>query len=304
MDAFPNGSGGMGIGENGNPSDSRSTSGGWALAHGFNQGEERTGVRRFSGHLGMSVLGPVRIGEVSQIGQRQAGARTIGAPMPRALLALLIIKKNSVVPMWQIVEELWREPPQSAVNIVRQYICKLRTMLNSFVPSSQIGTYSGGYDMTVDPGVLDSTIFEERISTGQGLLVVGRVDEAIQTLGEAVDLYRGPAYFDVERGAAVLIERVRLDELFVDALVTRARAQINVGELVGAIAALRWVVGHHPFREHPYMDLMKAFALDGRKADALAVYRRVRTLMIEELGLDVSQQMRDMERHVLLDELR
>ena len=76
----------------------------------------------------------------------------LGRGRHRALLALLLLNANEVVPTERLVDELWGErPPPTAANILQKYVHELRRLLGG----ERILTRGRGYEIRVGPGELD-----------------------------------------------------------------------------------------------------------------------------------------------------
>ena len=116
---------------------------------------------------------------------------------------------------------------------------------------------------------------------------------------EALALWCGSPYADLEFEPCVQAERTRLQELRLAALEERVEADLAAGrhaELVGELEAL---VREHPTREKPRAQLMLALYRSARQAEALAAYRAARRELTEQLGLEPGAELRRLERAIL-----
>jgi tetratricopeptide (TPR) repeat protein len=87
-------------------------------------------------------------------------------------------------------------------------------------------------------------------------------------------------------------ERLKATEL-------RIEADLAVGRHTQLVSELERLLAEHPARETLYAHLMLALYRSGRQADALDVYRRARTRLGEELGLEPSPRLRGLQSSVL-----
>jgi DNA-binding SARP family transcriptional activator len=68
---------------------------------------------------------------------------------------------------------------------------------------------------------------------------------------------------------------------------------------VGLVAELEALVAEHPLRERFRGQLMLALYGSGRQANALAAYQETRRVLVEELGIDPSPELRELEQAIL-----
>ena len=227
----------------------------------------------------------------------------LGGDKQRTLLALLLIHANRPLSSDRLIDELWGEqPPASAAKTLQVHISRLRKALGQ--PAGKNGdavvlTRERGYELRVDSDSVDALRFERLVDEARGELAGGRVDRAASVLGEALSLWRGPplAEFAYERFAQA--EVARLDELRVGALEELVEAKLALGghaEVVGELAAL---IAEHPYRERLRSQLMLALYRCGRQAEALQAYQEARKKLVEELGIEPGERLRELERAIL-----
>ncbi len=94
-------------------------------------------------------------------------------------------------------------------------------------------------------------------------------------------------------------ERRRLTELHTAAREGRAEADMELGRHRTAAAELIRLTSDHPLRERPHALLMRALQRDGRTADALAVYADLRRRMVDELGVEPSEEIGSLQQRLL-----
>jgi len=210
----------------------------------------------------------------------------------RALLALLVLHANEVVGKDRLVDELWGErAPRTAAASLHNHISRLRKALGP----DRLVTRSWGYVLRVQPEQIDLYRFEHLLEDAQPL----PAKERSAKLAEALALWRGPALADLVFEPALEKEICRLEELRMTAVETRIDAELEAGRSAGIIPELETLIAEHPLRERLRGQLILALYRDGRQAEALEVYRETRRLLRDELGLEPSPALRDLERAIL-----
>jgi DNA-binding SARP family transcriptional activator len=224
-------------------------------------------------------------------------------PVPRgrqrAVLAVLLLNAGRVVSAGQIAETLWGPaPPPSASATVRNYVKRLRRGLAN-AGQAPIVTRSPGYLIRVDPGELDVARFEVLLDGARDSARGGSWEAAADQARAALALWRGEPLADVESEALALREVPRLTELRLQAAELRIDAELRLGRHGEVIAELERLAAAHPLREHLHALLMLALHRDGRQAEALAVYRRARRVLVDELGAEPGAELRELHRQIL-----
>jgi DNA-binding SARP family transcriptional activator/class 3 adenylate cyclase len=244
------------------------------------------------------ILGPLEVLDA------QGRPLALGGPKQRALLAVLLLHAGQVVAVERLIDELWgQDPPDTAAHSLQVYVANLRKILEPHRPRRAAGgalrTRAPGYLVDPGPEELDLIRFERLAAEGRVALAAGEPAGAAQLLGEAEGLWRGPALGDVTLVASGQGEVVRLEERRLAAVEDRIEAELALGhhaELVGELQAL---VAAQPLRERLWGHLMLALYRSGRQAEALEAYRQTRETLAEELGIDPSPALQDLERAIL-----
>ncbi|MFF4778314.1 BTAD domain-containing putative transcriptional regulator [Microtetraspora fusca] len=240
------------------------------------------------------ALGPL---EISVDGR----TRTPGGSTQRGLLAILLLNANRVVPVRQIIHELWEEPPETALGQIQTRVWRLRTLMNGSgdrADGSQIVTRPGGYMLLADPESLDFGRFGAAVETARALLSGGNVEAAARLLEEALALWRGPAFSDVEV-AGVRAAAATLEELRMVAVEERVEADLALGRHRQLVPELQILVARHPLNERLRGQLMLALYRSDRQAEALETYRDGHRLLVAELGLEPKVQLQELHRAIL-----
>jgi DNA-binding SARP family transcriptional activator len=216
----------------------------------------------------------------------------VGRGRQRALLAILLLRANQIIPTERLIDDLWGgEPPSTAPKMVQMYVAELRRALGKDV----LTTASPGYTLRVEEHELDLDRFER---------LVGEARESDPTaaaalLRRALALWRGPPIGEFAYDPWAQTEIARLEELRLTALEDRFDADLATGRAGDIVGELEAVARNHPFRDRLGAQLMLALYRAGRQAEALQHYRRRRTELDEELGLEPSQLLQRLERAIL-----
>jgi len=231
------------------------------------------------------ILGPFEV-------EGSGGTLSLGGQRQRALLALLILRRNEQVLTSRLIDDLWgEEPPATAQKTVQVYVSRLRGELGE----SRIETHGRGYMLLLDDGELDLQVFEQLVTRSEQQ----PPPSAAATLREALALYRGQPLGDLGHEQWALSEVARLEELRLDAVERRVDADLACGRHRELVAELEALVREHPQRERIRGQLMLALYRSGRQADALDSYRQGRATLDEQLGLEPGPELRDLEQRIL-----
>jgi DNA-binding SARP family transcriptional activator/ABC-type branched-subunit amino acid transport system substrate-binding protein len=243
------------------------------------------------GAMKTRILGPL---EVLVEGRRVE----IPGGKQRELLAILLIHANEFVSSDRLVEELWSEsPPASALKTLQALVSRLRSALGS--ASGSILTHGHGYRLQLEPAQLDAEAFRAGLDEGRRALARGDAATASETLREALALWRGPALAEFRYADFAQSEIARLEELRLSAQEERIEADLELGRHEELVVELEELVSDHPLRERLRAQLMLALYRSGRQAGALQAYQEGRRALAEELGLEPSESLQNLERRIL-----
>src|SRR5215207_5088412 len=253
-------------------------------------GRARSAVTSVWREMEFGILGPLVV-------RSDAGETELGGSRPRALLAVLLMHPNEPVSAERLAMALFGEDaPAGAVKTVRVHVSRLRRALGD---PDALATTADGYRLRVRPGELDAERFERLVAEGQAALRAGQPQRAAGVLREALTLWRGPPFGELERLPLAAAEIARLEEQRLAALQTRVEADLAAGRHAELIGELRRLVAEQPLRERLHELLMLALYRSSRQAEALDAYRRVREEFVEELGLEPGLRLRELERAIL-----
>lgn len=253
-----------------------------------------------SAELEFRMLGPLEV-------WREGRPLRLGGERQRALLALLLLHANEVVPRERLIEELFGgDASKTSANALQVGISRLRGQLANGRASNGDGgvvvTRPPGYVLRIDPEQLDVTRFERLLTQGRRALAEGDAVSAAATLHEALALWRGPALADLAPLEFAQAEIRRLEELRLGAVMERIEADLALGRAAEVIPELEALVEANPLQERLRGQLMLALYRSGRQAEALEVYRQTRELLNDELGLEPSKALQELERSILRQE--
>jgi DNA-binding SARP family transcriptional activator/pimeloyl-ACP methyl ester carboxylesterase len=223
-------------------------------------------------------------------------ALALGGTRQRALLARLLLDNGRTIGVDRLVDDLWGDPPpDTARKMIQVYVSRLRKLL----PDDTLHTRASGYEVTIPPDSLDLERFETHRAAGRAALEYGDHERAANELRSALALWRGPALAEFTDEPFAQTEAARLDALRSAAVEERIQADLELGNAADVIPELETLIAHHPLREQLRAKLMLALYRAGRQADALAVYHDARRVLEDELGIQPSETLRDLERRIL-----
>jgi predicted ATPase/DNA-binding SARP family transcriptional activator len=202
-----------------------------------------------------------------------------------------------VIPAERLAEDLWgASPPPGAAGTLRSHLSRLRALVD---PDTALITRGGGYALAAGADQLDAGRFEQLARVGGEALEHGEAATAAARFREALGLWRGRALTDVADVEILARESTRLEELRLVALEGRIEADIQLGLAAEVTGELEHLLAEYPLRERLWRLMVLALYHSGRQADALAAYRRVRTVLAEELGIEPGEDLRQLEQAVL-----
>ena len=237
----------------------------------------------------LRVLGPVAIVD------GDAGRRPPG-PQLRLLLAFLALAAGQAVPVGDLVDVLWEDrPPPSARASLQILVARLRKAL-ALVPGCQLDRCGDAYRLQADPDQVDAYRFRSLVSAARQ---AGDDDDAVALLGQALGLWRGPALADVPGTPRVEAIRSGLAEEHLSAVQDRYGRLLAGGRETEAAAEIPLMLARHPLAERLAGMLMVAWYRCGRQADALQVFRDLRSRLIGELGVEPGADLQRLHQQVL-----
>jgi DNA-binding SARP family transcriptional activator len=241
------------------------------------------------------VLGPIGI---------QAAGRSVevrGA-IQRTLLAALLVFGGRQVMTSSLMEELWgARPPSNAENALQAHVSRLRRRFGEAEPARttpRLVSLPSGYRLLTDGAEIDADLFMRAMTEVRARPGMEPVD-AIERLRYALSLWRGPAFGGVLGGLICQAATVRYEECRSAAFGLLFENELRLGRHAQIIDELSALLEAESLNERLCQQLMVALYGAGRQTDALALYRRMRERLTEELGIEPSPALRKVELAIL-----
>ncbi|MEV6927408.1 BTAD domain-containing putative transcriptional regulator [Dactylosporangium sp. NPDC051485] len=244
---------------------------------------------------------PVRIGVLGPlVVQRGGEAVPIGRGARRAVLGRLALSANAAVPLADLLELLHDGGrPADAAGALYTHLSRLRSALR---PGGRDGDpvihrTPGGYRLELADDRLDLGAFRRDVLAA----VAAPPEQALDLLERAARQWRGAPLEDVPQlrdhplVTTVVEERVRI-------ALRHAEFALAAGQAHRCLPALRDLAAAHPLHELLHAQLIAVLAAEGRQADALAVYGRIRQRLVGELGVEPGPDLMAAHRRVLRQE--
>jgi DNA-binding SARP family transcriptional activator len=229
----------------------------------------------------------------------------LGTPKQRAVLAMLLMNRNSPVGVERLISALWEdEPPSGARASIHSYVSNLRKLLSGagIDPRGVLAAAPPGYRLAVIENNCDLGRFITEKTAGVHAAAVSRFEEASQHLSTALAQWRGPVLEDLRDFQFVDTFATSLVEEKILVHTAKAEAEIACGRAAAVISDLETLIAEHPYREPLWAQLITAYYMTDRQSDALAAYRRVKTTLADELGIDPGPTLRALNERILRQE--
>ena len=239
----------------------------------------------------LRLLGPVELGS-------STATVSLGGPKQQAVLALLACAGRAVSAD-RLIAQLWAEgpAPSKPKRTLHVYVSTLRKALAPF--GLRIVGSGQDYRLEGPRELVDLCRFEDLL-TRAGELAPRRPDRALAVYDEADRLWRGTPFSLLPDLDDLVVAAICLTSRQLSATEARLELAIEYGDLDDAVGELERFVAEHPLRERAVAALMLGRYRQGRQTEALAAYTDVRHALGEELGLDPSPALRELERQILL----
>ena len=219
------------------------------------------------------LLGGVRAVDV------EGTALDVGPPKCRLVLAALSLDHGNPVTVSRLVDLVWgEEPPGTAPKILQGYVSTLRKALGA----DAIARIGAAYRL--EPAVdVDVTRFIQLAADGDA--------------DGALALWTGPPLAGLDPvGLQPAVDG--LQERWLDAT-EQQLTRLAHDDPRTAVGTLTELTELHPFREGLWAALMLALAQSDRQADALAAFQRARVHLVDGLGIDPGERLRQLETQIL-----
>ncbi|WP_282697742.1 BTAD domain-containing putative transcriptional regulator [Streptomyces sp. CC208A] len=235
--------------------------------------------------------------------QGTAGPLRVPPGRQEVILAALLLESNRVVSTSQLVDLIWEDnPPETARTQVQICVSRLRKMLADAEGEVALTTRPPGYVLHTDAGNVDAALFTGLVQRARVLRESGEPEEAVRLLRSAVTLWQGDCLTGLDSGPLANKAR-QLNEERLAAVELRIRLELELGRHDRLVGELQRLTHEHPLREKLHGQLIQALYWSGRQAEALEAFRTARRYLAEELGLEPSRELRDLEAAILAGEL-
>ena len=221
------------------------------------------------------------------------------AAKPRRVFAVLALHPGQVVPVSTLIEELWGErQPRSARATLQTYIMQLRRRLGPDA-NQLLATGINGYLLDIAPDQVDVHDYERLSSAGRRAVHGGDHESAARLLKSALDVWRGPALVDMPTGRMLDVEVTRLEVDRLNVVEHHVEAEMRLGRYHAMLSELAVLTAQYPMNENLCALYMISLFRCGRQWQALDAFTSLRKTLVEELGVEPSNRLRDLQRAVL-----
>ena len=234
------------------------------------------------------ILGPLEVSAGD-------GSLQIGGRRQRTVLAVLLLNANRTTSTDAIIDAVWGdEPPTTARRSIQVYVSRLKKVFGD----GRIASIDPGYRLRVEEGELDADRFTALAADARAT-TMSSPTEALRTFDSALALWRGPALSDLAEDPGIRSRSVPFDEERMAVVEDRFDLELTLGRHEAAVGSLERSISEHPYRERLWAQLMIALYRSGRQADALKAYSRARGVLVGDLGIDPSPELRGLEERIL-----
>jgi SARP family transcriptional regulator, regulator of embCAB operon len=239
-------------------------------------------------------MGPLRV--VDEDGKYSIGARKV-----QQMLTVLLIRADQVVPVDQLMAELWGEnPPRRANAGIHVYVSQIRKFLHRLGRSEcPVITCPPGYTLRLGSDDLDLRVFQQLVTEAREHARRQRYERAAAGFESALALWHGPLIDDIYRGPILEGFQAWLEEARLDCIDMLIESQLMLGHHHRLVSELSSLTTKYPLREALHCQLMLALYRCGRRADALQAYQSARRILNAELGLDPCREMQNLQHAIL-----
>lgn len=234
----------------------------------------------------VNVLGPLSVD----------GDGELLAPRDRVVLTALALRPGEPVSAEHLADALWGEsPPATWSKVVQSSIVRIRKVLGP----DAVRTSGHGYALVVATDDVDAVRFERAVRRGRELLGLGEPERARSVLTDALGMWHGAAFADLDGWEPGAAAQQRLEELRRDAEELRVEASLQAGSWREVLPEAAALVAEESLREPRWGLLARAQYQAGRQGDALATLQRARAVLVAELGLDPGPELVAVEQAIL-----
>ncbi|ALG09165.1 AfsR/SARP family transcriptional regulator [Kibdelosporangium phytohabitans] len=224
----------------------------------------------------------------------------VGKNRQLTVLAVLLMEVNKTVTVGRLVEAVWSGcAPKTAAEQIQTCVWRLRrAFVAAGAGSGLIETTASGYSLRLAAGQIDTGVFETWVREARAIAGAGDHAEAIAVYRKALRLFRGPVLAEVD-SPIVRTAAAKWDERMLSVLEDCVELELASGTDSQLVDELTALVEQNPLRERLRWQLMLALHRNDRRADALAVYREGRAVMVGELGVEPGRKLQELHHRIL-----
>jgi len=222
---------------------------------------------------------------------------TVPGARPRAVLALLALHGSELVTADMLLEEIWGD---AVISNRDSALHSTVNRLRQAVGSDLILTEPGGYRLEIPSTNTDVSRFKMHLRRGRQMQTLGHVGQACESFRHALSQWRGPALTDLRKFEFAEQAARHLEEERLQAVESLMDAMLSDGAHVQVASELAGLVEEFPYRERLWELLMLSLYRSGRQTEALDAFKRIRSRLGEELGIDPWPALVDLEERILL----
>ena len=237
------------------------------------------------------ILGPLRVVD--------GGTEVdVGGPRQRRVLAILLAAAPADVSVDRLIDEVWGdEAPSTSAHVIRTYVSNLKGVLGDRIKSD-----GRRYRLELDDDESDAAQLIDALGNARTLVEIDPA-AALDRLDAALRLRRGRPFEGLADDAlGVQVRADALEEQWLQGTELRMDAALRLGRHQEIVPELHSLARTHPLRERFSEQLMLALYRSERQAEALSIYRKLRRRLAEELGLDPSPALQELEERILLQD--
>lgn len=222
----------------------------------------------------------------------------LGGRRQAAVLTHLALRAPEMLPTEALIEAVWADAsPPTARKTLQKYISALRAAMGR--TAAVLVTSGPGYALAVDPDAVDAVRFSRLVSQGVNARRTGQPERAARLLAEARGMWHGAPLLTVADSPHVVGDIRRLRELALQAVEEQVEVRIELGADAELVPELEDLIVRYPFRERFWAALMLALYRTGRQVESLRAYHRLRTTLVDEIGVEPSAELTALHARVL-----
>jgi DNA-binding SARP family transcriptional activator len=251
-----------------------------------------------SGKIVLRLLGPVSV-------HLNGVSVTPSATKQRQIITLLGLNAGHMVTVPTLIRELWGDsPPRSSATTLQTYVLQVRNRLAEAATQDSdvrkmISTRHGGYMMEAQACQSDVTEFRNLAQAGRTAAEAGDDRSASDLLARALALWHGSALGDMGLGPVLELEAVSLETARLGVLERRITVDLRLGRHTDLLGELTLLAAKNPMNENFCALLMTALYRSGHVGHALEAFRRVRSVLREELGVEPCPRLQRLQQRIL-----